>query len=218
MPLETGLDYDELAETVSNIDAASSATERAAIKIDVSGLFSSGQPQKVKYDDLLAKIEGVESRRAIFGAQKSAQQPQPEMRGGKSPFEEQVEKAVTPAAGGPQADLQVPQTPAALKGIKVKKVSLKDLVLPNLSLPDQVSELERIIESVREGVLDREHIDVVKQEVYGLYYFIELQRKQVAKEKKKLNTLEQSMWNLRDQRLIDAISALKQKPVGANVS
>ncbi|MCL4403170.1 hypothetical protein M1310_00265 [Candidatus Marsarchaeota archaeon] len=217
MPLEKQPDYEEMAKTVSDIDAASSASERAAIKIDVSGLFSSEQPQKAKYDDLLTKIEGAESKRAIFGAQKPGQQQQ-EVRGAKSPFEEQVEKAVSPEIGAPQADLQVPSTPVALKGIKVKKVNLKDLVLPNLSLPDQVSELERIIESISEGVLDQEHLDIVKQEVYGLYYFIELQRKQVVKEKKKLNSLEQSMWNLRDQRLVDAISALKQKPVGSNAS
>ncbi len=216
MTLETQPDYDELAKTVGDIDAAGPASERAAIKIDVSNLFAAAPQQRVKYDDLLTKIENVESKRIIFGTQKAAQQAQQqtEVRGAKSPFEEQVEKAVAPGQGGAETELQVPSTPDALKGIRVKKVNFKDLVLPNLSMPDQVSELERIIESVREGVLDQEHVDVVKQEVYGLYYYIELQRRQVVKEKKKLNSLEQSMWNLRDQRLIDAVNALKQGPVG----
>ncbi len=218
MSQEASADYDELTKVVSDIDSASAATERQMIKIDMSSLFAANQPQKVRYADLLGIIEGVESRRAIFGGQRVQQAaPAEESRGAKTPFEQQVEQAIGPEAAAP-AELQVPATPAALKGIRIKRVNFKELVLPNLSIPDQVSELERIIEGAREGVFDQGHLDVVKQEVYGLYYFIELQRRQITKEKKKLNSLEQSMWTLRDQRLVDTIAAIKQGSVGANVS
>ena len=95
--------------------------------------------------------------------------------------------------------------------IKRQKVNVKDLVLPNLSMADQISELERIIEGIRENVFDRDHISIIAQEVFGLQQVVTAAKNS---QKVKLNALAQSLWDLRDQRLADAISLLKQHGAG----
>jgi hypothetical protein len=91
--------------------------------------------------------------------------------------------------------------------LRRKRINLKDLVLPNLSLADQISELERVIEGLRESVFDANHITVLSQEVFGLQQAVNAAKRS---QKTKLNSLEQSLWDLRDQRLADAIVLLKQ--------
>lgn len=53
-------------------------------------------------------------------------------------------------------------------GLETGKINPRELVLPTLSVHDQISELERIGEAIDEGVLDDKHKNVVVAEVYGL--------------------------------------------------
>lgn len=94
-----------------------------------------------------------------------------------------------------------------------KKINTKDLVLPTLSIADQISELERIIEGLNERVFDAEHIKVVSQEVYGLRQVVAGQKKKM-KPREGTQSLEQSLWELRDQRLNEASSLLEQSGAG----
>jgi hypothetical protein len=113
---------------------------------------------------------------------------------------------------------------APLSALTRKRINVKDLVLPSLSIPDQVSELERIIEGLHENVFDSEHLEIVRQEVYGLEQVTEDGRAAVKRGKVQLTSLDQSMWTLRDQRLVDAMSLLKDakgrvpQDAGANAS
>ena len=91
--------------------------------------------------------------------------------------------------------------------IKVK-FNEKDLVLPKLSIADQISELERIIEGLKEQVFDENHKEVVLQEIYGLSVYIERSSKDLRKRKITLNQTEQSLWALRQQRLDEAMGLI----------
>ncbi len=97
--------------------------------------------------------------------------------------------------------------------IKKKKVKVEELVLPNLSLADQISELERIIEGLQENVFDQEHLAVITDEVRGLRQIAVDEAK--VKKREKLNSLEQSLWDLRNQRLTDAILLIQKLNAGA---
>ncbi|MGC8648735.1 MAG: hypothetical protein ACP5UN_00740 [Candidatus Micrarchaeia archaeon] len=104
---------------------------------------------------------------------------------------------------------------SATKSLKVgnkskivkEKISIKDLVLPSLSISDQILELERIIEGLNEKVFDSEHLEVVAEEVYGLQMVIEGEQK--AK-KAAVSELERSLIALRNQRLSDALAILSK--------
>ncbi len=117
---------------------------------------------------------------------------------------------------------------APFSALSRKRINVKDLVLPSLSILDQVSELERIMEGLKENVFDSEHLDIVKQEVYGLEQVVAEGRAAVKKGKVQLTSLDQSMWTLRDQRLLDAMALIKEakarpkeeeaQPTGAGAS
>jgi len=96
---------------------------------------------------------------------------------------------------------------AKMPKIKVKRINVSELVLPNLTLADQIAELERIIEGLNEHVFDSEHLAIVVEELEGLNQVIE-----DAKKKKKIapkSDLERSLFELRDQRLAEALALLK---------
>ncbi|MGC8669557.1 MAG: hypothetical protein ACP5TL_00160 [Candidatus Micrarchaeia archaeon] len=89
---------------------------------------------------------------------------------------------------------------------KIKRVNISELVLPNLTLADQIAELERIIEGLKENVFDSEHIIIVEEELYGLDQMLSDLRKQNKLVPK--SELEKSLFDLRDQRLSEALSLL----------
>ncbi|MCW6159859.1 MAG: hypothetical protein LVQ95_02090 [Candidatus Micrarchaeales archaeon] len=97
--------------------------------------------------------------------------------------------------------------------VKKKKVKIEELVLPNLSLADQISELERIIEGLKENVFDQEHLAVITDEMRGLRQVAVDETK--SRRREKLNPLEQSLWDLRNQRLTDAILLIQNLNAGA---
>ncbi|MFI5412351.1 MAG: hypothetical protein ACHQX1_00485 [Candidatus Micrarchaeales archaeon] len=98
----------------------------------------------------------------------------------------------------------------SLPELKRRKVNMKDLVLPNLSIADQISELERIIEGLKEHVFDSDHIDIVVQEVYGLQQAANEAKKKQKGKMSEMSNLERSLWELRDERLQEATALLLQ--------
>ncbi|HVC58513.1 MAG TPA: hypothetical protein VND15_03510 [Candidatus Acidoferrales bacterium] len=81
------------------------------------------------------------------------------------------------------------------KSIRIKKIDTRSLVLPNLSVSDQIVELERIAQGLKENVFDQDQLSVVRQEVLGL--------NQVANEGKRQ---QDPLTVARDQRLKEIMS------------
>lgn len=107
--------------------------------------------------------------------------------------------------------LQRPREAPMFPEIRLKKkVNMKDLVLPNLSVADQISELERIIEGLRENIFNDEQFDIVVQEAYGLEQTVIDEKKRLKGRPPSENELEKSLYDIRDQRLTEVATLLQQ--------
>ncbi|HUY70076.1 MAG TPA: hypothetical protein VMV00_00725 [Candidatus Baltobacteraceae bacterium] len=84
---------------------------------------------------------------------------------------------------------------SAVKSVTIKKIDTRSLVLPNLSVSDQIVELERIAQGLKENVFDQDQLSVIRQEVLGL--------NQVANEGKRQGD---PLTAARDQRLREIMS------------
>ncbi len=75
-----------------------------------------------------------------------------------------------------------------------------DLVLPQLSIPDQITELQRIIEGINEHVFDDYHIGIVRKELLGLQRYVRSGGTESA--------IALSVLQLRDKYLKEAIELI----------
>ena len=85
----------------------------------------------------------------------------------------------------------------------VKPEPEEDLVLPSLSVSDQIAELERIIEGIKEHVFDREHMEIIKKEVYGLSHRVSKMKASSTE----VSSMQEPLTILRDMR-IEAVKTL----------
>ncbi len=230
--------YSELAAMIESVEAGYSPTE--IVNLDLNEMLKSEQnPNPIKYSDMLAIIEEFEgpqrgSRVAIGkpgttqqAYQQPAQQQQPVVPQVPQPQQQQQQpmpQIVQPQpANGSVAPREKRKIAAKLElgkaidqlgeleaEIKMRSISTDDLVLPNLSVPDQISELERIIEGLRTGVFDKDHLDTVRQELQGLDKIVQLQK---AKMKVSGRAGDSEEIMIRDQRLKSALELLRQQGV-----
>jgi hypothetical protein len=196
-------EYEQIAAYIKQIEQSSQKPQQSTINI--SSLFTEeGDSNIPTYLDLLSRIDTIESGRE--GQRIRSQKTMPKESQLIASGVEQVSKA----SAMPTAQLQSFEVPESKKQQPRAKVKFneKDLVLPKLSISDQISELERIIEGLKEQVFDDNHKDIVLQEVYGLSAYIERNSKELRKRRITLNQTEQSLWSLRQQRLDEAMSLI----------
>jgi len=158
---------------------------------------------------MLELLEGIEAKqRGVERPQRAAQAAREEARKtaetagpgpGTAAVEGRMKEEMHTIIGG------LSPTKPNFKEIKMKRPNAPKTVLPNLQISDQIQELERIITALRENVLDKEQMKIVKLELAGLKDYINKLRKEIEKEGKSLNELDQSLWAIRDQRLEEAI-------------
>lgn len=202
--------YQELLKDIAPIDTPVQSAQ--AKTIDISGtLTGKSAVHGENYWSLLetvGEIESVGHGKVDYIARERASRQQALKHVAIGP-------AGAPAATeAPKSDLaaiagDIASSIPILKGLKIQRVNTKELVLPNLSLADQIAELERIIEGLTENVFDKDHMDIVVLEVYGLRDAVKGFKKGVKRRGKPLSTLEQSLWSIRDQRISDAIALLE---------
>lgn len=105
--------------------------------------------------------------------------------------------------------ISIPKIP----GLTNKKFDTKYMVLPSLAISDQITELERIIEGIRERIFDQDHFEVVSEEVISLIRDINQNKLMLKKRKVAITEIESSLWGIRDQRLKDAITLIYDRYV-----
>lgn len=88
------------------------------------------------------------------------------------------------------------------RALAVRKVGEGDLVLPRLSVTDQIGELEKIITGLKEGAFDQDQLDIVEDELYGLAKALRKGRAQPV-------VAESNLTALRNQRLREATKELE---------
>jgi len=231
------MEYKDMLSIIKDIEGSSPKSEVSFI--DISQVVSSSNTQSISYNELLKKIAGSEQKVYEEHIAKATQKPahivtsglaqsaysQPQLYAPAPRTEEQKQvqqpEAITvekPAAQpakkteSQKAKLELGSIVKKLGSVKtpsfmVKRVNVSGLVLPSLTLADQIAELERIIEGLKEGVFDKEHMEIVKEEVYGLNQIISDMKKKGMQPAK--SELEKSLFDLRDQRLAEAMTFLK---------
>lgn len=213
--------YSDMVEFVES--AESGAQERqATTTIDLAMATSDGNGQQQKrYADLIEEIGEAETPRRIK-EEKAKEQREPSehiiMAGLEqakfsnpvpSPFIKEEEAAKKELNAIKE---RLGEIAPAIKEMRSRRVNTKDLVLPSLSLSDQIAELERIVEGVKENIFDVEHLEIVKQEVYGLNAVAE----RAEREEKKsgaaaAGSIKDSLLAIRQQRLQDAMTLLQNR-------
>ncbi len=91
---------------------------------------------------------------------------------------------------------------AGARSLTVRKVRSEDLVLPKLSVTDQIGELEKIITGLKEGAFNSDQVEVVEEELYGL-------GKEVRRGHAQPVVAESNLLSLRNERLNEATMELE---------
>jgi uncharacterized protein YoaH (UPF0181 family) len=228
--------YMKMVQLIEDIEASAERQAPSTNVISLAGTFASvGGAQPKSYHELVALMEGMEAGRHPKEEAKQQPQPQPHL---VATGVEQAKYAQVPVGGLPQATPQRPerqkkQREAVSKelgqivgriGAGVtqfgemgrKRINIKDLVLPSLSLADQISELERIIEGLKQQIFDGEHMEIVAQEVYGLRQYIQDTKRRGGggAGAESPGELERSLRDIRDQRIDEAITLIENYGAG----
>jgi hypothetical protein len=214
--------YVDLVKDVEEIEHSSTKPEFNTI--DISSIdMEEERTTKPEFKSLLTTAMNIETGhikddtpKQKAQQQKQAVQMQATTNAAQSSVQSQMQykkpepqESVKNEIGAYVKDLgkKIPEQEKPINSFSVKIDSDDDLVLSQLSTPDQISELERIIEGIREHAFDRYHIEIVKKELNGLNKRIATERKE-AKSQNQPNGIEESFAVLRDQRLAEAIALL----------
>jgi len=211
-------DYQSVMQLVYSVEPA--RVEHKAVQKPVQ------LPQAVGYTEAQAPQlatqeqqppeQPVTAAQAIIGVEKEIL---PAIQKVKAKTKKEIQEAL-PAIQGVKAKAEkeirelASKIPSAKSMMKFRHINVADLVLPTLSISDQVSELERIIEGLRENMFDQEHLAIVSQEVYGLQQEANRAAKELKKSHAELNATDQTLFSMREQRLNDAIALLVVKGAG----
>ncbi len=226
-PKDAYTSSDVYARLVSRIsEMEKTATRPDTAYVNITSIFSVGQkPPPRPYADLLKAIDEIESKKPaakeaprergpIAAVPVSARSQENDER--QEP-RETVETAEYPGlqeamAGVQEAEEAKPSRLSRLASIGRTKarIDTSKLVLPNLQLSDQITEIERIIDGLKQGAFDKEHVQVVIEEVYGLKQAVDDQKKDRRGHAKAMTSAEQALWNMRDKRIANAIILLQK--------
>lgn len=157
--MEDTADYEKM---VAMIDSADVQHAESSVSIDVSkALQNEFEEKELKFADVSGLLEGVKTEAAPeVQAQPKAQMQIPkheiggEMQGAASKLKEMT--------GGISKEF------AESVSKEVEKAKEEGLIMPTLSLQDQLSDLEKIEEGLGAGVFDKDQIKIIVQEVTAL--------------------------------------------------
>lgn len=215
--------YSRLVKQIEELEASSQKAESGNVDISRSFL-AGGSDNRADYKAVIDVVEEIEKKGGVFQKQRQARE-EPAQKGRQAEqvplttpaIEEQV--AVSPeslasynAEVRAQKELEeltksLPVKMPLFEAQKIRKVD-PDLVLPNLSLSDQVAELERIIDGLRSNIFVGDEREIVEEELYGLLETVQKEKK-TMKKKKSVSEDEIQLLGVRDKRLTDAITLLQ---------
>ena len=230
-------EYQQLVEEVEEIEKESPKVD--VILVDLSTLVEKTEARKApQYRELIEFIDKIEGKQKfVMGEEKEAKiratatvpevqptvmQQQQEKVAVEKPVEKivpQITPIATPAAKMVQKESvknEIGAFASTLTSIvpkfkfRLRRINTKELVLPNLSIADQIAELERIIEGLKENSFDQEHLDIIIEEVNGTEQAVQEMKNEMRKRKKVLASLDQALWNLRDERIKEALALFNQ--------
>jgi hypothetical protein len=214
--------YNDMLKVIDALEA--SAKKAELVYIDMSEVKEGTEGVATEsYREMLKTVEDIESRQKGSQVFKQtvkqapqAQEVQKPVEAVKKPVEvakkpmwaartvqpakrEREEREEIRAVAG-----KMPEAKPRFKGIRIKPASDKNLVLPGLQISDQVHELERIVSALKEHLLDDDQIKVARMEIEGLKRNVMDLKRELQRDNMSLSQLEQTLWDMRDQRLGEA--------------
>ncbi len=123
--------------------------------------------------------------------------------------EKQIQQQTKPQTQKEETKVPIKEEIEKIEGVsniverQIIKRKIKDLVLPTLSIQDQISELEKIKEGLDEKVFNEEQISIIKEEVSGLELSIKI-------ESPTADSFVKGLRDMRGRLLNDVINKLRE--------
>ncbi|MEM0086917.1 MAG: hypothetical protein QW774_00655 [Candidatus Micrarchaeaceae archaeon] len=189
------MEYADAVKLVSEIESVSTQNESVIIDPE-SALKNRIQESAYKYEDayrIISSVEGLkpQPQPAIQQQPLQVQRAQPTET---KEVSEEIKKLVSKAS--------IEFEESVLK--EIEKVKVGKLVLPTLSLQDQLSELEKINEGLDENVFNGEQLKIIRQEIFGLAETLRYEKS------KSLDAFQASLAAMRAKRLEEAEAKLSK--------
>ncbi|MEM0094310.1 MAG: hypothetical protein QXV17_00800 [Candidatus Micrarchaeaceae archaeon] len=187
------MEYEDIIRLVGEIESASTQAESVIIDPG-SALRNSIQEKAYSYEDayrIISSMEGVKVQPQA-AVQQQPQQIRHARPGEAAKAAEEIRKLVGKASAEFEESMLH----------EIRKVKVGKLILPTLSLQDQLSELEKINEGLDENVFNDEQLKVIRQEVFGLAETLRYEKP------KSLDAFQASLAAMRAKRLEEAEARL----------
>jgi len=173
--------YDEALSLIEGIEAGAGSQQRKPFVIDSTSLSETLDIKQVDYNEVLKEF-GIETapeaenvQRAQVSVPKPEVAPKPEQakpqvapkpraKPNPSYFKKDLEEAASKLSVIAKAGSEISNVVKEER----EKAKTKGLVLPTLSINDQISDLEKISEGLKEQVFTKEQIDIIVLEANGL--------------------------------------------------
>lgn len=192
---DASITYEQAVQSIEGFTAESTAV----LVIDPSNMFAKsanvGAFDYDKADAIISVTEGTRRERV-----EAVQQPVLRMPSAVQKVQEE------PSAGKEIASLisnagRAFENKIAAERTKVRK---EKLILPTLSIQDQISDLEKMSEGIDESVFNEEQMEIVRLEAEGMSDRIRYEKQAPADE------FQRSLVALRNQRLNEVLAKLKE--------
>lgn len=196
-----GITYDEAVQSIESF-----ATESAAVfVIDPSAVFSKsvsiGAFDYDKADAVISLTEGTKREKAEAVQQPLLRMPLAQQKMQEEPaIGKEIENLISGAGKAFESKIAAERA----------KVGKGKLVLPTLSIQDQISDLEKMSEGIDEHVFDTEQMKIIRLETEGMSDRIRYEKQAPTDE------FQMSLVTLRNQRLNEVLAKLKAMESGAS--
>jgi hypothetical protein len=222
--------YNDLIKIIE--EAEKNSTKVDINIIDISGISLQQEGSKPLFKDLFALVSEAESdsmdvqhrakprqilqMQSTQSKQNAMQEQYQEIKKQAQSYmqqsstqTEQMQKETASNEIGEFADNLKQESTTPIKEV-IEPPTDEHLVLPNLSIADQISELERIIEGIKEHVFDNEQIAIIKKEINGLSQMVEKGKGSYTASS---SDMDQPLLVLRDMRLAYAKAMIRDANV-----
>lgn len=194
---DASMTYDQAVQSMENF-----AVERSVVLvIDSSSLFANSISINAfdygKADGIISATEGTRREKA-----EAAQQPALRMPAVQPKEREEISAGKEIASIISSAGREFEGRVTA----EVGKVRKEKMILPTLSIQDQISDLEKMSEGIDENVFNKEQLDIIRLEAEGMDDRLRYEKQAPADE------FQMSLIALRNSRLQEVLAKLKALP------
>jgi hypothetical protein len=203
------MDYQIAVDILKSLE--SEDTAHSSVTLNMKGIIGEGLSIKSyegktdakKIMDLINLVNSMDPEGLKQQSEQKVAQQAPKKSAANQvfkPFGEKESKKAAKDMHGIVNSLDKGTSPAP--ALAVVSESSKTLILPELSIQDQINELEKLSIGVDANIFDRSQLAIISTEINGL-------KDSITGEKKPVEEFQKNLIDLRDKRLSEVISKLK---------